>query len=358
MPQGSGKGFTVKGTISGLQDSDIYLSYMIGGKRKTDTVRVKNNLFVFKGAIAEPCVAMINNSDNSVQRLFLLDNSNISLQGVYGPPTEVTVKGSQGQQEYEILQEAIQKNRSKILSVQKIAEDASNKESEAHNENINAQKQLNMKYDSLCRDEQAIIKSFIKEHPDSYLSANQLFYTSNEKNLKECQELYESLSSKIRESYDGRQVAARLATLEKVQIGRPVLDFTQNDTLGNPVHLSSFKGKYVLLEFWASWCGPCRAEGPNLLKAYEKYKDSGLVILAVSLDKDADQWKRAIRKDHLPWIHVSDLKYFNNEVAEQYGVHAVPANFLISPEGKILAKDLRGESLHKVLAGLICQPKI
>lgn len=132
------------------------------------------------------------------------------------------------------------------------------------------------------------------------------------------------------------------------------MNFTQNDTLGNAVSLASFKGKYVLLDFWASWCGPCRAENPNVVKAYNKYKDKGFTILSVSLDQPGKHqaWMDAIHKDGLTWTHVSDLKFWDNEVAKQYGIRAIPQNFLIDPEGKIIAKDLRGDELTKTLSEL------
>lgn len=327
------KVFQVKGNISTLADSEIFLSYIINGEKRTDTTVTKGGCFSIKGSIDEPCVAMLNNSDNSIQRLFLLDNSVIELNGVYSKPTTLTVKGGKPQMEYENLQVEIMKNREDVIAVYKSEGEGA-------------------KYDSLYRNERSIIMRFIKEHPDSYLSANQLFYNTNENNLSESITLYKAFSEKVKNSYEGKKVAERIKTLQKVKVGNQALNFTQLDTLGKPVQLSDFKGKYILLEFWASWCGPCRAEGPNIFKAFTKYKDKGFVILAVSLDKDEVSWKRAIVKDNLPWIHVSDLKYFRNEVAELYGVHGIPTNFLIDPEGKIIDKDLRGDKLHVKLGEL------
>jgi len=324
------EGYKVSGTIPGLPDSDIYLAYMVDGKQITDTVAVKGGLFTFVGSIDYPSVAMLFNANYSVQRLFLLDNSMINMRGVYGPPATISVTGAKNQTEFEDLETQVQNNRKAV-----IAADA------------RGEKRLS---DSLYKYEERIILNFIKGHPDSYYSANQLFYHSSERNLEEVISLYEAFTDRVKESYDGKNVAERIKTLGMVKIGMNALDFTQLDTLGKEVHLSTYKGKYVLLEFWASWCGPCRAEGPNIYKAYQKYKDSGLVIIAISLDKDATQWKKAIVKDNLPWVHASDLKYYKNEVAELYGVHAVPTNFLISPDGKIIAKDLRGEKLHEKLS--------
>jgi peroxiredoxin len=134
------------------------------------------------------------------------------------------------------------------------------------------------------------------------------------------------------------------------QIGTLLPDFTQNDVNGKPFKLSSLRGKYVLVDFWASWCGPCRAENPNIVKAFNKYKTKKFTVLGVSLDQDKAKWLEAIKKDGLAWSHVSDLKYWNNAVATQFGIQSIPASFLIDPSGTIVARDLRGADLDKFLA--------
>lgn len=130
--------------------------------------------------------------------------------------------------------------------------------------------------------------------------------------------------------------------------------FTQNNPDGKPVTLESFKGKYVLIDFWASWCGPCRMENPNVVRAYEQFKSKNFTVLGVSLDKDKGKWLKAIEDDHLKWTHVSDLGYWNNAVALLYKVRSIPQNFLLDPDGRIIGKNLRGEELsgflQKVLA--------
>src|SRR5690554_3266195 len=141
---------------------------------------------------------------------------------------------------------------------------------------------------------------------------------------------------------------------KKLVIGTLAPDFTQNDTIGNPISLASFKGQYVLLDFWASWCGPCRRENPNLVDAYNKYKDKNFTILGISLDRPdgKEKWIQAIHDDNLAWTQVSDLKHWNNEVAKLYGIRSIPQSYLLDPEGRIIATNLRGIGLHEKLAEL------
>jgi peroxiredoxin len=135
--------------------------------------------------------------------------------------------------------------------------------------------------------------------------------------------------------------------------GKWAPDFTQNDTLGKPVSLSSFKGRYVLVDFWASWCGPCRMENPNVVNAFNQYKDKGFTVLGVSLDQDRGKWLKAIHDDNLTWTHLSDLQSWSNAVARQYNIQQIPRNFLIGPDGKIIARDLRGGVLQAYLRDLL-----
>ena len=143
-----------------------------------------------------------------------------------------------------------------------------------------------------------------------------------------------------------------------VEVGKPAPEIELPTSDGKTIKLSDYKGKIVLVDFWASWCGPCRQENPNVVKAYNQYKDKGFTILGVSLDQKKEPWLKAIEKDQLTWSHVSDLKYWQNEVAVQYGINSIPASYLLDPNGKIIGKNLRGEALAKKLAELMPDKEI
>ena len=166
--------------------------------------------------------------------------------------------------------------------------------------------------------------------------------------------LNEVINKNTGNKFIGQKVNTFIALKEReesISIGRKAPDFTSVDTNGKLVSLEAIKGKVTIIDFWAAWCGPCRRENPNLVRIYEKYHDKGLEIIGVSLDKDADKWKEAIAKDNLTWAHVSNLKFWEDPIAKQYNVQAIPATFILDANGIIVAKDLRGDELRaKVLA--------
>lgn len=200
---------------------------------------------------------------------------------------------------------------------------------------------------------EAATDSFIFSHPDSYVSLDLI--RDNKMAVIDpvaFEPYYSKLSSRVLASFTGKSVTANYDKAKQIALGKTV-DFTQMDDKGNTFQLSSLKGKYVLVDFWASWCVPCRAENPHLLKAYNQFKDKNFEIVGVSLDETRSAWLNAVKHDGMPWIQVSDLKGFKSDVALQYGISAIPQNFLVNPEGVIIAKNLRGEDVDKKLAEFI-----
>lgn len=196
------------------------------------------------------------------------------------------------------------------------------------------------------------LTDFIRANPASFSAVFLLNSYGRTMELPKVESLYAILSPKYKETLSGKAIANGIEARKITAIGKTAPDFTQPDTSGNLVKLSSLRGKYVLIDFWASWCGPCRAENPNLVKTFNHYKDKGFTVLGVSLDQPGkkEAWLKAIYKDNLTWTQVSDLKFWENEVAVKYGVKAIPTNLLLDKEGKIIAKDLRGAELDKKLA--------
>ena len=198
------------------------------------------------------------------------------------------------------------------------------------------------------------LDSLLNVHPASSVSA---YFVVKDFAYKLDLEEMKSVRSKLDASLDGtsyvQQIESMIARMEKVQVGSEAPDFTLPDVNGNPVSLSSFRGKYVLVDFWAAWCPDCRKENPNIVSAWEKYKNKNFAILGVSLDRNRDQWLAAIEKDKLTWTQVSDLKYWSSEAAVLYCIRWIPMSFLIDPEGKIVAIGLEGEELHNKLEELL-----
>lgn len=212
-------------------------------------------------------------------------------------------------------------------------------------------KALEKKYAVVDSVKNSYYRNWVKEHPASPVSAMVLSFYLREKDMNVLQQQLNTLKPVARKNALGKKMQHSIDAAKATAIGKPAPEFTQNDTLGRPVSLKDFKGKYLLIDFWASWCVPCRQENPAVVKAFNAYKDKNFTILSVSLDQPGakEKWLKAIHDDGLAWTHVSDLNWWDNAVSRQYDIRSIPANYLLGPDGVILAKNLRGEELEKKL---------
>ncbi|MDB4925987.1 TlpA disulfide reductase family protein [Mucilaginibacter sp.] len=203
--------------------------------------------------------------------------------------------------------------------------------------------------------ETARLETFIKNNPDSFTAIYLLNGIFANMQTEKAQSLYNLVPAKYKNTSYGKTIMQRIEAAKITAIGKIAPDFEQPDTANKMVKLSGFRGQYLLLDFWASWCGPCRQENPNVVKAYQKYHDKGFTVLGVSLDQPGkkEAWLNAIHHDQLTWTQVSDLQFWNNTVAKLYGIQAIPQNFLLDKEGKIVAVNIRGDDLTNKLAELL-----
>ncbi|HKR05283.1 MAG TPA: TlpA disulfide reductase family protein [Bacteroidia bacterium] len=343
----SGTGFIIIGNIAGLNNSDVYFMHKENDVRVTDTVKVRNNKFTYSGKADEPLMYYLDFvRDEKRERIeVFVENTNIQITGKIDSLDWLKISGSKVHNEYEQYKKSLSSFTTKLDSISELYD----KKAEAKDEK--AMTDLDNSYENMQKQMNIAVKKYISEHPSSYVSAFAAVTNFTvQPELEELKSVFTLLDSVRQQTQYGKVLRDAIVAAQRTAIGAIAPDFSMKDTSDQLITLSSFKGSVTLLDFWAAWCGPCRKENPNIVKAYGKFHEKGLKIFAVSLDKDSSKWKKAIIKDNLTWIHVSDLKYWSNDAASLYGVRSIPANFLLDKEGKIIARNLHGEDLEKKLA--------
>ena len=337
------KDYTVTGSFSDFADSTKLL-LMGDGDGPMDSTYVLNNSFSFSGTIEEANQRVIVTEDFSQFKYVWFEATDIVLKGDSTLKSMVS-SGSDLQDENAYLMNSLTDVRNRMSEVGKnfgvFKDDQAKLDS------------LELLYEELSKEEEGINLAHFDKYPNSLISMHLLKIYKARWPKETIQKLYDQLSEENKESENGTLVGQYLAVNKDPQIGEAYQDFTQKDAVGHDVSLSDIKGEIVMIEFWASWCGPCRRSNPALLAVYNDYNDKGFEILGVSFDDDEKKWYDAIEKDGLTWEQVSDLQGFDNEVGMIYSVNAIPDNVLIDGDGIIIARNLEPEELRTKLSELL-----
>nr|WP_247716588.1 TlpA disulfide reductase family protein [Sinomicrobium weinanense] len=334
------QGYSINGIAENVPDSAKILLYLYP---KIDVIAdstfVVNEKFQFNGNVSRPRLAHLRIIESRDDKTFWLENQKMDFIGRKGDFSNGKINGSETQKESEVL---LKRKDSIFKEMERLEALVTNKNRDS----------LFAIYEKMQDVEIEINNQFIEEYPNSYESLTRLNWSKERMGSEKTAKVFSHLNLELKSTEEGKAIAEFIANYKDLKIGYKFVDFEQPNINGKMVKLSEIHKKYTLVEFWASWCGPCRSFNPELVEQYKIYKDKGFEIFGVSLDTDKEKWKKAIEKDGLIWENVSDLKGNNNQAATIYGVRDIPDNFLIDEKGIIIARFIRGEKLEKKLKEL------
>ena len=345
----SGKNeYSINGTIAGIETGKVYLQKLVDGKpQSVDTADVVDGKFTFKGKMEMPDIRILRLNEQDYFAQLFLDNAKVKIQANKDSLRNTKITGSPSQDIFQKYIDEMEKLNKDVMALQQ------KYQSSMSSGNSNEAEKAKIEYQAMMDNNKVYTKNFVKENSTSVVSAYiALVQLANQIEAAELDSIASKFPAEISTSEYVVKIKEIVAEQKKTAVGVEAPDFTMNDQNGNPVQLSSLRGQVVMIDFWASWCAPCRQENPNVVKLYEQYHSKGFEIIGVSLDRGKDEWLQAIKDDNLKWVHVSDLQYWQNTVARQYGVNSIPQTYLLDKDGKIIAKGLRSEQLASKLAEL------